>query len=409
MSSPPSYVRSGLTAEQSAPEGAEEAVPGTETGGPAEADPATDAGPEPVAEPTGPEYSGPPLVVAVTGAASGVGQRLAARLAASSAVRRVLALDERRGDVPGVQWRVLDVRDPAVAERLAGVDVVVHLALDLGMTSDPKTRSAFNVRGTQTVLTAAAAAGVHRVVLCTSAMVYGALADNEVPLAEDAPLQATEEASLVGDLLEIERLAQRAPLAHPGLSVTVLRPAVVVGPGVDTVLTRHFEAPRLLVVAGSRPCWQFCHLDDLASALEYAALGLVEGEVTVGCDGWLEQEEVEEITGIRRMELPASLALGTAARLHRLGLTPAPAGDLAYTMYPWVVSGSRLHEAGWRPLRTNEQVLGELLQQVSGNHAVAGRRLGGKDAATTLGAAGATVALVGTAALVRRARKRRRI
>ena len=394
MSSPPSHVRSGLTAEQGGPEGAEEAVPSPETAAPAAA---------------GPEYDGPPLVVAVTGAASGVGALLAARLAGSSAVKRVLAIDERRGEVTGVQWRVLDVRDPAVAERLAGVDVVVHLAQDLGMTADPKTRSAYNVRGTQTVLTAAAAAGVHRVVLCTSAMVYGALDDNEVPLAEDAPLRATEEASLVGDLLEIERLGRRAPMAHPGLSVTVLRPAVVVGPDVDTVLTRHFEAPRLLVVAGSRPCWQFCHVDDLTTALEYAALGLVEGEVTVGCDGWLEQEEVEEITGIRRMELPASLALGTAARLHRLGLTPAPAGDLAYTMYPWVVSGSRLHEAGWRPVHTNEEVLGELLAQVAGNHAVAGRRLGGKDAATTLGAAGATVALVGTAALVRRARKRRRI
>jgi nucleoside-diphosphate-sugar epimerase len=214
---------------------------------------------------------------------------------------------------------------------------------------------------------------------------------------------------VVGDLLEIERLAKRAPMAHPGLSVTVLRPAVVVGPDVDTVLTRHFEAPRLLVVAGSRPCWQFCAVEDLAAALEYAALGLVEGEVTVGCDGWLEQEEVEQITGIRRMELPATLALGTAARLHRLGLTPAPAADLAYTMYPWVVSGSRLHEAGWRPTRTNEEVLAELLTQVEGNHAVAGRRLSGKDAATSLGAAGATVALVGTAALVRRARKRRQV
>jgi nucleoside-diphosphate-sugar epimerase len=391
VSSPPSHVRSGLTAEQGGPDGPEGAPEGAETVS------------------ASPAYAGPPLVVAVTGAASGVGERLAVRLAASPGVRRVLAIDERRGAVTGVQWRVLDVRDPAVAERLAGVDVVVHLALDLGMSTDPKARSAFNVRGTQTVLTAAAAAGVHRVVLCTSAMVYGALADNDVPLAEDAPLRATEEATLVGDLLEIERLAQRAPNAHPGLSVTVLRPAVVVGPGVDTVLTRHFEAPRLLVVAGSRPCWQFCHVDDLAAALEYAALGLVEGEVTVGCDGWLEQEEVEEITGIRRMELPATLALGTAARLHRLGLTPAPAGDLAYTMYPWVVSGSRLHEAGWRPLHTNEEALGELLEQVSGNHAVAGRRLGGKDAATTLGAAGATVALVGTAALVRRARKRRRM
>ncbi|GJF29935.1 NAD-dependent dehydratase [Kitasatospora sp. NE20-6] len=382
MSSPPSDVRSGLT--------------GGEDGTAA-----------PAGSPS-PAYGGRPLTVAVTGAASVLGERVASRLVGSPGVRRVLAIDDRRGDVPGVQWRVLDVRDPAVAERLAGVDVVVHLAMDLGMETDPRARSAYNVRGAQTVLTAAAAAGVSRVVLCTSAMVYGALPDNEVPLAEDSELRATEEASLVGDLLEIERLARRAPRAHPGLQVTVLRPAVVVGPGVDTVLTRHFEAPRLLVVAGSRPCWQFCHVDDLASALEYAALGLVEGEMTVGCDGWLEQEDVEGLSGIRRMELPATLALGTAARLHRLGLTPAPAGDLAYTMYPWVVSGSRLHEAGWRPRYGNEEVLAELLAQVAGKHAVAGRRLGGKEAATSLGAAGATVALVGTAALVRRARKRRR-
>ncbi|MFI5532791.1 NAD-dependent epimerase/dehydratase family protein [Kitasatospora sp. NPDC051853] len=382
MSSPPSDVRSGLT------EG--EDVPAT-------------AGSPP------PAYGGKPLTVAVTGAAGVLGERVAARLVASPSVRKVLALDDRRGEVPGVLWRVLDVRDPAVAERLAGVDVVVHLAMDLGMESDPRARSAYNVRGAQTVITAAAAAGVSRVVLCTSAMVYGALADNEVPLAESAELRATEEASLVGDLLEIERLARRAPRAHPGLQVTVLRPAVVVGPGIDTVLTRHFEAPRLLVVAGSRPCWQFCHVDDLAAALEYAVLGLVEGEVTVGCDGWLEQEEVEALSGIRRMELPAALALGTAARLHRLGLTPAPAGDLAYTMYPWVVSGSRLYEAGWRPTFSNEEVLAELLEQVAGKHAVAGRRLGGKEATAGLGAAGATVALVGTAALVRQMRKRRRI
>ncbi|MBY8876945.1 SDR family oxidoreductase [Actinacidiphila acidipaludis] len=347
--------------------------------------------------------SGP--VVAITGAASGVGHALALRLVESEQVRKVLAIDERRGDVPGATWRVLDVRDPAIAEKLRGADVVVHLALDMDLDSDPKARSAFNVRGTQTVLTAAAAAGVHRVVLCTSAMVYGAQADNDVPLAEDAPLRATSEASFVDDLLEIERLGRRAPRAHPGLNVTILRPAVLVG-GTDTALTRYFESPRLLVVAGSRPCWQFCHVDDLVSALEYAVLEKVDGEMAVGCDGWLEQEEVEELSGIRRMELPPAIAFGAASRLHRLGLTPSPAGDLAYTMHPWVVSGSRLHDAGWRPKWTNEEVLAELLEEVAGRNSVAGRRLGRKDA-TTLGAAGATVALVGAAAVVRRARKRR--
>lgn len=349
--------------------------------------------------------------IAVTGAASGVGALLAERLAASSEVKRVIALDERLGDISEAQWHTLDIRDPAIAERLRGdgdpVDVVVHLALDLDLESDPSARTAYNVRGTQTVLTAAAAAGVRRVVLCTSAMVYGALADNDVPLAEDAELRATAEATGVSDLLEIERLARRAPRAHPGLNVTVVRPAILVGAGMDTALTRYFESPRLLVVADSRPCWQFCHVEDLVSALEYAALEKAEGELAVGCEGWLEQEEIEELTGTRRMELPSAVAFGAASRLHRLGLTPSPAGDLAYTMYPWVVSGSRLHAAGWRPRWTNEEALAVLLEEVAGRHTVAGRRLGRTEAATAAGAAGATVALLGTAALVRRARRRR--
>ncbi|WP_130797724.1 NAD-dependent epimerase/dehydratase family protein [Streptomyces otsuchiensis] len=355
-----------------------------------------------------------PLTIAVTGAADGVGALFTERIAVADGVRRVLALDERAGATEGVEWHTLDVRDPAIADRLRGdgegppVDVVVHLALDLGLESDPAARSAYNVRGTQTVLTAAAAAGVRRVVLCTSAMVYGALPDNDVPLSEDAELRATADAGGVDDLLEIERLAERAPKTHPGLKVTVLRPAVLVGGGADTALTRYFESPRLLVVAGSQPRWQFCHVEDLVGALEHAALDLVDGPAAVGCDGWLEQEEVEELTGIRRMELPSTVALGAASRLHRLGLTPSPAGDLAYTMHPWVVSGSRLHEAGWRPRWSNEEVLAALLAEVEGRHTLAGRRLGAKDAATTLGAAGATVALVGTAALVRRARRRRR-
>ncbi|MCY0920747.1 MULTISPECIES: SDR family oxidoreductase [unclassified Streptomyces] len=347
-------------------------------------------------------------VIAVTGAASGVGAALVARLVESDEVKHVVAIDERRGDCAAAQWHVLDVRDPAIAEKLRGADVVVHLALDLDLETDPAARTAYNVRGTQTVLTAAAAAGVHRVVLCTSAMVYGALPDNDIPLTEDAELRATAEATGVGDLLEIERLGRRAPRAHPGLNVTVVRPAVLVG-GTDTALTRYFESPRLLVVAGSRPTWQFCHVEDLVSALEYAALEKVEGELAVGCEGWLEQEEVEELSGIRRMELPSAVALGAAARLHRIGLTPSPAGDLAYTMHPWVVSVSGLHAAGWRPRWTNEEVLAELLQEVAGRHTVAGRRLGRKDAATAAGAAGATVALLGAAAAVRRARKRRGI
>jgi nucleoside-diphosphate-sugar epimerase len=345
-------------------------------------------------------------VIAVTGAAGGIGLSLARRLSRNEEIRRVIAIDDHRGGLDGVTWRILDVRDPIIADRLSGVDTVVHLAIDTGVGTESTGRSALNVRGTQTVLTAAAAAGVPRVVLCTSGMVYGAHPNNPVPLPEDAPLLGHADGSLVRDLLEIERLAERAPRSHPGLSVTVLRPAMLVGPDVDTVLTRHFEAPRLLVVRDGNPRWQFCHVDDLVSALEMAATGKVEGVLTVGCEGFLEQAEVERLSGMRHIELPASVAFGTAERLHRLGLTPAPASDLSYVTYPWVISAARLRAAGWRPEHDNVTALQALLDQVSGHHAVAARRLGRRDA--TIGAAGATVAVIGTAALVRRARKKRR-
>jgi nucleoside-diphosphate-sugar epimerase len=356
------------------------------------------------------ERSNQPMpVVAVTGASRGIGRALTVRLAASPDVKKVIAIDGHRGDIAGVTWRVADVRDPALAGRLTGVDIVVHADYDLDPDSDARPRRAFNVRGAQTVLTAAAAGRVGRVVLVTSAMVYGARPDNAVPLPEDAPLTADTDSSVAGDLLEIEQLARRSPRANPGMAVTVVRPAALVGAdpyAVDTLVTRHFEAPRLLTVKGCAPRWQFCHVDDLISALEFTVNGGIEGNFAVGCEGWLEQDQVEQLSGLKSIELPARLTFGTAQRLHRVGVTPAPAIDLRYVVYPWVVDCSALREAGWRPAFGNEEVLRVLLDQRKGRHALAGRRIARKEA--TITAAGATVAVIGTAAIVRQARRRHR-
>jgi nucleoside-diphosphate-sugar epimerase len=379
-------------------------------------------------------------VVAVTGAAHGVGERLVRQLASSAAVKKVIAIDTIRGDVPEATWRLVDVREPALVERLAGVDVLVHLAVESSVDhDDADLRNGHGrdghgrdghggggpARGTATVLTAAPAAGVSHVVLVTSAMVYGALADNPVPLPEDAELQASADSAWLGDLLEIERLAAQAPRTHPGLLVTVLRPAVLVGGGVDTIFTRHFEAPRLLAIKGARTRWQFCHVDDLLSALELVVTGGLRAPVddsgdqattppppsvplvvAVGSDGWLEQEDVERVTGKRHIELPSSVAFGTAERLHRLGVTPAGASDLQFLVHPWVVDPKRLADAGWRPAFDNESALAVAVAESAGRLAIGGHRLGRRDAAAGA-AVGATVALVGTAALVRRARRRR--
>ena len=349
--------------------------------------------------------SHPGPVVAITGAAHGLGHAVAARLAGSAGIRRVVAIDDHRGDVTGITWRLADVRDPAIASRLTGVDVLVHTDLDLSAESDHRSRRAFNVRGAQTVLTAAAAGRVGRVVLVTSAMVYGARPGNPVPLPEDAPLGAEPDGSVAGDLLEIEHLARRSRRTHPGMEVTVVRPAALAGEDVDTPVTRHFQSYRLLAVKGSPPRWQFCHLDDLASALELAVTGQVTGTFAVGCDGWLEAGQVEELSGLRQLDLPAGPTFATAQRLHRIGITPAPVNDLQYLVYPWVVDCATLRAAGWRPRYDNEAVLRLILAQRAG-HRGSHLRIPRKEA--TITAAGATVAVIGTAAIVRAARRRKR-
>ena len=345
--------------------------------------------------------------IAVTGAASGIGLQVASELAAGGECKKVIGVDKARAEAPGITWRRADVRDPALRSRLSGVDTVVHLATDRRPDAPAVERRTVNVRGTDTVLAAAAASGVTRVVLLTSAMVYGAAATNPVPLADDAPIRAEPDLSLVGDWVEMERLAAVTARAHPSMEVVIVRPASVIGAETDAFLSRLFEAPRLLAIKDVDAHWQFCHLDDLVDALVWAALRRVDGGLTVASTGWLSQEEVERISGLRSLVVPASMAFGAAERLHRIGVLPAPANELHYLAHPWVVGSERLRAAGWEPAWDNESALREHLDGLGDRVGRGLPRLQRKDA--TRAAAGATVALVGTVAIARaRAARRRR-
>ncbi|HUR74133.1 MAG TPA: NAD-dependent epimerase/dehydratase family protein [Sporichthya sp.] len=322
--------------------------------------------------------TGKGLVVAVTGADTDLGRGLIERLTGHPQI---------------AQLRQIAAGEPLVLDLLAGASVLVHL--EISFAAEP---TVANVPVAAAALDAAGRADVPRVVLCTSAMVYGADEANALPLDEDAPLRAAPERGLVAELMEIEALARAArPSGAPAL--TVLRPAMLVGRGTDTGLTRHFESTRLLHLQGVRPAWQFCHVDDLLAALEYAALGKVSGTVTVGCEGWLEQEDVEVITGMRRVTVPAALAFGAAERLGRLGAGGAPPSELRYVAYPWVVSSDRLRTAGWRAAHDNHSALQAMLVDLAARPAPGHR--------ASLGAAGAAVAMMGTAAILRQARRRR--
>jgi nucleoside-diphosphate-sugar epimerase len=363
-------------------------------------------------------------VIAVTAAASPAGGAVLAALrsrlpcgsAGPSSQPGLIGCDLVRGPVRGagpcddVSWRIGDVTEADDAARLlAGARVVVHLAASTDLAADLRLtalqRRARAVRAVQEVAAAAAAGGAERRVVVTGAMVYGARADNPVPLPDDAPLRALPDDGTVGDLLEVERIVARLPRVHPGLRVTVLRPAALAGPGVDTLVTRHFEAPRLLALRGAQMQWQFCHVDDLGTAVAVAVEQELDGVLTVGSTSWLTAAQVERLTGLRRIELPAGLAYGTAERLHRARVLPTPAADLALVVHPWVVGSQRLLAAGWRPTHDTGSCLATVIAQVQSRSRAPGRSVDRRDAA--LGAAGAAVAVVGAAALLRQARARR--
>lgn len=345
-----------------------------------------------------------PLRIAVTGGATGLGAALLESLSRRSDLEALVGLDAVPGRADGVVWRCPPAgSDQPLAARLRGVTTVVHLAMSYDVLAEPGARRALNVDGTAALLEAARAAGVRRVVLLSSADVYGPHPGQELPLPEDAALLAAADGSLTGDLVEVERLADHA--GRTGLDVAVLRPTALVGGRLGSVydgsLVHSLSAARLLAVRGVEPLWQLCHVEDLLSALELVATTALSGPLVVAADDWLTQREVEELSGRRRLELPAAVALSTAERLHRIGATAGSPHEIDRLLHPLAVEATRLRAAGWTPAWTTAAALAVHLELRAGG----GR--GGAYATAGVTAAGATVALMGTAALVRRARARR--
>src|SRR3954454_24957905 len=85
--------------------------------------------------------------IAITGAGQALGGAVL-RALADAATHKLIAIDERRGDTSLATWRVADVRDPAFAAKLTGVDVLVHLAHESRLDAPNAQRRALNVRGT---------------------------------------------------------------------------------------------------------------------------------------------------------------------------------------------------------------------------------------------------------------------
>ncbi len=117
--------------------------------------------------------------VLVTGAAGFIGSAITAQLRAAG--HRVVGLDlvrpELSPDQGGPAVIIGDVRDAAAVDRaLTGVDVVCHQAAMVGVgvsVADLPDYTSHNLLGTATLLARMAAAGIRRLVLASSMVVYG--------------------------------------------------------------------------------------------------------------------------------------------------------------------------------------------------------------------------------------------
>ena len=207
--------------------------------------------------------------VLVTGATGFTGGHLAQYLAGRGDEVRALVRSRSRArfdasPLPskGVAAIDGDLMDAAsVARAVDGVEVVYHIAATYREAGQPDSAyRAINVDGTRHVLEAAKAAGVRRVVHCSTGGVHGHIANP--PANEDAPFNP-------GDVYQETKLAAEQLARDYGaanaLDVVVARPIGIYGPG-DTRFLKMFRGiarGRFPMIGSGKAFYHLTYIDDL--------------------------------------------------------------------------------------------------------------------------------------------------
>jgi nucleoside-diphosphate-sugar epimerase len=297
--------------------------------------------------------------VAVTGVSGYVGRTLVQMLERRPDVARIVGIDSV--EIPlrtsKLEFHRFDVRDAALATFVEGADCLVHLAFLVEPMRDTDLMRELNVSIFENVLDAVAKTGVGKFVYPSSVYAYGAHADNPVPLLEDTPLRPNAGFAYAEHKAETEVLLDQWQADHPGVVVTVLRPAVVLGPHVDNFMSRAFESPRFVGVRGHAPPVQVLHEQDFAAAVVHFVVADLPGVFNVCADGWIERARLLELLGRRSVDVPADLLIASADFAWRVGLADAPPAQVNELLYPIVMSNARAKATGWVPQFSNEQTV----------------------------------------------------
>jgi nucleoside-diphosphate-sugar epimerase len=283
-------------------------------------------------------------------------------------------------------------------------DVVVHLGAG---DHDRRARRRENVTdGVAAMLHDATVGGATHIVLVSSALVYGAYANNPIPLTEDAILRPDVEFVYARQLATVEAMVDRWRRDDPRRAVCVLRPVVAMAADGTPSLAAALAAGFGQRFGADDPPAQFLHLDDLAAAIVLAVDRRLDGVFNVAPDGWVAGERVRALTGARpRIRLPDRLAATVTALRWRFQRGPIPPGLRSYTQEPWLVANDRLKAQGWQPTVTNEQAYVEGTESRWWTMITPKRR---QELTLTAMAVAATGLAVGVFSLLRWWRRRRR-
>src|SRR4051812_14844963 len=170
----------------------------------------------------------------------------------------------RAGDLAaaGIALRPGDLADPtSLPAAVAGIDVVYNIAALYRQAGLPDSvYHQVNATAVGQLIDAAAAAGVRRLVHCSTVGVHGDI--EHPPAGEDAPLRP-------GDVYQVSKVEGEAiardAAGRTGVEVVIARPSGIYGPG-DRRLLKLFRgvARRRFVVLGSgRIFYHLTYIDDL--------------------------------------------------------------------------------------------------------------------------------------------------
>jgi UDP-glucose 4-epimerase len=290
--------------------------------------------------------------VVITGISGRLG-RIVARRLHHDVEWQIVGLDRRpmQGRPKDIELHQVDLRSKKARDifRAGDVDALIHL----GVMHDPRARPAelysWNITGTTKLLEYVQAYKVPKVVLVSSANVYGPRPDNPQFLTEDAPLLAAQRFPQMRDLVEIDHLVSTFLWRAQQVETVILRPVHIVGP-VHNAPSNYLRIERPPILLGFDPMVQLIHVDDVAEAIASALQPQRRGIYNLVGPGEVPLSAVLKELGRQPVAIPHPMAKPVLSLAFRLGLSSFPVAELDFIRYVCMVDGRRATaELGFRP------------------------------------------------------------